>query len=100
MTIQRYVTYEKKKKKKQQRYEYAWSKSLIHRNGERENVDLANNERLFGMKAKKKDRASSNSKKKYGKCSQTLTMTTEAIASTTDCMNMISKKEYTLNIVN
>lgn len=27
-------------------------------------------------------------------------MTIEAIATTTDCMNMISKKEYTLNIVN
>lgn len=49
-----------------------------------------------GMKAKKERQ----SKKKYGKCSQTLTMTIEAIASTTDCMNMISKKEYTLNIVN
>lgn len=49
------------------------------------------------MKAKKERQ----SKKKYGKCSQTLTMMTiEAIATTTDCMNMISKKEYTLNIVN
>lgn len=49
---------------------------------------------------KRETEQAATARKKYGKCSQTLTMTIEAIASTTDCMNMISKKEYTLNIVN